>query len=99
MATYIRGVAYLRMHGCREAVTEFRKVTEHPGGSWEASGGILFEDSFTRFRGWARRGGYAMSGDSGQARMAYGKFFEVGRMRMLDSPLLREAKAEYLRLK
>ncbi len=98
-APYIRGMVYLQMKRGTEAVAEFRKIADHEGASWAATWihpnwGQYYALSYL---GMAR--GHVLAGEGAQARDAYGKFFDFWKTGDPDSPILRQAKAEFARLR
>ncbi|MGA9509378.1 MAG: winged helix-turn-helix domain-containing protein [Candidatus Sulfotelmatobacter sp.] len=98
-AVYVRGMAYLRMHRGAEATAEFQKIVDHKGASWGATWvhpnwGQYYSLSYL---GMAR--GFALVGDTANARRAYQDFFELWKDADSDVPALKQAKAEYARLR
>jgi eukaryotic-like serine/threonine-protein kinase len=87
---YIRAEALLRAHQAKAAATEFRKVLEHRGMLGNSLIGV------TAHLGLARA--YAQSGENGQARDEYRKFFELWKDADSDIPLLGQARAELPKL-
>jgi hypothetical protein len=97
-ASYVRGLAYLKMHKGAEAATEFEKITSHKGANWAATWihpnwGQYYALAFL---GTAR--GYAEAGDRAKARKAYEDFFALWSNADRNLPVLTQAKAEYARL-
>src|SRR5207248_2217543 len=88
---YVRGQAYLRAHQASSAVAEFQKILDHRGISGGAPIESLSELGVARAR--------AMSGDSSGARTAYQDFFALWKDADPDVPILKEAKAEYEKLR
>jgi eukaryotic-like serine/threonine-protein kinase len=98
-ATYVRGMAYLRMHKGVEAAAEFQKIVDHKGANWGATWvhpnwGQYYSLSYL---GMAR--GFALAGDSPKARKAFQDFFELWKDADPDVPVLKRAKEEYAKLK
>lgn len=98
-AIYVRGLAYLRMHRGAEAAAEFQKIVDHKGANWGATWvhpnwGQYYSLSYL---GMAR--GYALAGDTARAKKAFQNFFELWKDADPDIPVLKQAKAEYARLK
>ncbi len=89
-AIYLRGLAYLRARKGAEAATEFQKILDHKGANW----GIYYPLSYV---GLAR--GAAIVGDTARARKAYQDFLALWKNADPDIPILKEAKAEYEKLK
>jgi tetratricopeptide (TPR) repeat protein/predicted Ser/Thr protein kinase len=88
---YIRGYAYLAAHNGPAAAGEFQKLLDHRGIV------INFPLGALAHLGQARA--YAMSGDMTRARAKYQDFFQVWKNADPDVPILKEAKAEYDKLK
>jgi hypothetical protein len=98
-ASYLRGLAYLRLQKGVEAAAEFRKIVDHKGASWGATWvhpnwGQFYSLSYL---GMAR--GFALAGDTPKARKAFQDFFELWKDADPDIALLRQAKAEYAKLR
>lgn len=96
---YVRGLAYLRNHQGVEAATEFQKIADHQGTSWAATWvhpnwGLYYSLSYL---GMAR--GYALAAEDTQAKNAYEKFFALWKTADSDPAVLRQAHAEYARLR
>jgi serine/threonine protein kinase/tetratricopeptide (TPR) repeat protein len=97
-ASYVRGLAYLRLRKGAEAAAEFHKITDHKGASWGATWvhpnwGLYYSLSYL---GIAR--GSALAGDKAKAAKAYGDFLALWRDADPDIPILKQAKAEYAKL-
>ena len=88
---YVRGLVYLEAKRGPEAATEFQKIIDHRG---IAPVGI--EHSLAKL-GLGRA--YILSGDNARAKSAYQDFFAVWKDADPDIPILKEAKAEYVKLK
>jgi DNA-binding winged helix-turn-helix (wHTH) protein/tetratricopeptide (TPR) repeat protein len=89
MATYIRGLAYLKVKRVAQAAAEFQKILDHRGANW----GPLYPLSYV---GVAR--GSALMADKTRARKAYEDFFDLWKDADPDVPILIEARKEYGRL-
>ena len=98
-AVYVRGLAYLQMKKGREAAAEFRKIADHQGASWGATWVHPYWGQYyaLSYLGMAR--GRALAGEGAQARDAYEKFFALWKTADPDLPVLRQARAEYARLR
>jgi len=70
---------------------EFQRFIDHRGLVMNFPWGALARVGLAR--------AYAMQGDTSKARTAYQDFFTVWKDADPDVPILREAKAEYARLK
>jgi DNA-binding winged helix-turn-helix (wHTH) protein/tetratricopeptide (TPR) repeat protein len=97
--TYVRGVAFLRMHKGAEAATEFQKIVDHKGANWAATWlhpnwGQYYSLSYL---GMAR--GFAQAGENAKAQKAFEEFFALWKDANPDIAILTLAKAEYARLK
>ena len=98
-AIYVRGLAYLSMHRGAEAAAEFQKIVDHKGANWGATWvhphwGQYYSLSYL---GMAR--GYALAGDLAGAKKAFQDFFGLWKDADPDIPVLKQAKAEYAKLK
>jgi eukaryotic-like serine/threonine-protein kinase len=96
---YLRGLAYLRLHRGADAVAEFQKIIDHKGASWGATWvhpnwGLYYSLSYV---GMAR--GSALAGDTAKAKKAFQDFFELWKDADPEIPILRQAKAEYAKLR
>jgi eukaryotic-like serine/threonine-protein kinase len=88
---YLRGEAYLAAEQASSAAAEFQKIIDHPGIHRNCLTGA------TAHLGVARA--YAMAGDTAKAREEYQKFFTLWKDADPDVPILRDAKAEYAKVK
>ncbi len=88
---YLRGEAYLMLHDGNRAAAEFQKFIDHYGLVLNFPWGAL-----ARF-GLARA--YAMQGSTVKARAAYQDFLTLWKDADPDIPILKEAKAEYAKLR
>jgi len=88
---YVRGLVYLRAHQGQEAAAEFKKILEHRGVAPIAPEYALAHLGLGR--------AYALSGDHINARKAYQDFLALWKDADPDIPILKEAKAEYAKLK
>ena len=88
---YIRGQAQLVAHNGAAAVTEFQKFLDHRGVTLNFPLGALSHLGLAR--------AYAMQGDTGKARAAYQDFLALWKDADPDIPILKEAKAEYAKLR
>ncbi|HEY6266853.1 MAG TPA: hypothetical protein VIX11_01030 [Candidatus Acidoferrum sp.] len=89
-AVYLRGLAYLLLHQGNEAAAEFQKLLDHRGLVGNSSRAALAHLGLAR--------SYALTGDMAKARSAYQDFFALWKDADADIPILKEAKAEYLKL-
>jgi eukaryotic-like serine/threonine-protein kinase len=88
---YVRGEAYLAGHQESRAVAEFQKILDYRGVVFNEPIGALAHLSIAR--------AYALQGDTAKARTAYNDFFTLCKAADHDLPILKQAKAEYTRLK
>ena len=87
---YIRGQAQLLAHNGPAAAVEFQKFLDHRGIV------INFPLGALAHLGLARA--HALSGDTAKAKAAYQDFLALWREADPDIPILKEAKAEYVKL-
>jgi tetratricopeptide (TPR) repeat protein len=88
---YVRGEAYLATHQGAAAVTEFQKVLTHRG--------IVAGDPIDALARLQLGRAYTLSGDKTKARAAYQDFLNLWKDADPDVPILKQAQAEYARLK
>jgi len=88
---YLRGQAYLSAHNGTAAAAEFQKFLDHRGIVLNFPLGALAHLGLAR--------AYALSGDTTKARTAYQDFFALWKDADSDIPILKEAKADYEKLK
>jgi eukaryotic-like serine/threonine-protein kinase len=88
---YIRGEAYLMLHGGNAAAAEFQKFIYHRGLVVNFPWGALARLQLGR--------AYAMQGDTAKAKAAYQDFLTLWKDADPDIPVLIAAKAEYAKLK
>ncbi|MGA8432683.1 MAG: serine/threonine-protein kinase [Candidatus Sulfotelmatobacter sp.] len=91
LPAYIRGEAFLAAHDGKAAAAEFQKVLDHRGIVVNAPHGALAHLQLGR--------AFAMAGDATQAKIAYQDFLTLWKDADPDIPVLKEAKAEYARLR
>lgn len=98
-AVYVRGLVYLHMKRGAEAAAEFRKIADHEGASWGATWVHPYWGQYyaLSYLGMAR--GEMLAGQVAQARAAYEKFFALWKTADPDLPVLRQARAEYAKLR
>ena len=88
---FVRGQAYLVAHNGNLAAAEFRKILDHRGIVLNFPVGALARLGLAR--------AYVLSGDTAKARPAYQDFLALWKDADPDIPILKEAKAEYAKLK
>jgi hypothetical protein len=98
-AVYLRGLAYLRLHKGAESAAEFEKILSHKGANWGSAWRYPYWGQFysLSYLGLARAS--ALAGDTTKAGKAFQDFFEVWKDADPDIPILKQAKAEYAKLR
>jgi eukaryotic-like serine/threonine-protein kinase len=88
---YVRGLAYLRVRNGGAAAGEFQKMLDHR---------TMLGNSPTSALARLQLGkAYSMTEDTAKAKGAYQDFFALWKDADPDSPILKEAKAEYAKLR
>jgi serine/threonine protein kinase/tetratricopeptide (TPR) repeat protein len=87
---YLRGEAYLMLHDGNGAAAEFQKFVDHRGVVVNFPWGALARLGMAR--------AYPMQGSPAKARAAYLDFLTLWKDADPDTPILKEAKAEYAKL-
>jgi eukaryotic-like serine/threonine-protein kinase len=90
-SVYLRGEAYAAAHQGSAAVAEFQKILDHPGVVLNEPIGALAHLGLAR--------AYGLSSDTAKAKSAYQDFFALWKDADPDIPIVKEAKAEYAKLK
>ena len=90
-SAYERGQAYLLLHQGNEAAAEFQKILDHPGVVFNSITGPLARLQLGR--------AYALAGDEAKARAEYQDLFALWKDADPEIPILKQAKAEYAKLK
>jgi eukaryotic-like serine/threonine-protein kinase len=88
---YVRGLAQLNMRQGKEAAAEFQKILDHRGICVTSPLCSLSHLQLGRAR--------VLSGDNAGGRAAYQDFFALWKNADPDVPVLKEAKAEYAKLR
>jgi serine/threonine protein kinase/tetratricopeptide (TPR) repeat protein len=88
---YVRGEAYLAAGQGGVAAAEFQKLIDHRGITWSCTTGALARLGLGR--------AYTLAGDKTKAHAAYQDFLALWKDADPDIPILKEAKAEYEKLK
>jgi len=88
---YVRGEAYLALGDANWAATEFQKFIDHRGLVANFPWGALARLGLAR--------AYAMQDDTFKARAAYQDFLTLWKDADSDIPILKQAKAEYAKLR
>jgi tetratricopeptide (TPR) repeat protein len=89
--SYVRGQAYLAMHRGNDAAVEFQRILDHRGLNGNSPLGALAHLQIGR--------AYAMSGDPAKAHAAYQDFLALWKDADPDIPILKQAKAEFAKLR
>jgi len=88
---YVRAKASLNAQQGQLAAAEFQKILDHRGLFWNCATGALAHLGLAR--------AYALQGDTTKARAAYQDFLALWNDADPDIPILKQAKAEYAKLK
>src|ERR1700675_2759496 len=88
---YVRGEAYLAAHRGNEAAAEFQRILDHHGLVLNEPIGALAHLQIAR--------AYMLQGDTTKARAAYRDFLTLWKDADPQIPILKQAKAEYAKLK
>jgi tetratricopeptide (TPR) repeat protein len=88
---YVRGLAYLQAKRGADAAAEFQKIVDHRG--------ISPVDQLHSYAKLGLARAYVMTGDSAKAKAAYQDFLALWKDADADVPVLKEAKAEYEKVK
>jgi len=92
MPAYVRGEVYLAAHRGAQAAAEFQRILDHQSVFFfSAPIGVLARLQLAR--------AYAMQGDTAKAHAAYQDFLALWKDADPDIPILKQAKAEYAKLK
>ena len=92
-ASYVQGLAYLRLHDAGHALNAFQAAIRSNSGT--------LQFAFASFRAQVQLGlarAYAMGGDKADAKKAYESFFQTWKNADADLPMLVAAKKEYAAL-
>jgi tetratricopeptide (TPR) repeat protein len=88
---YVRGVTYLDARQGAEAAVEFQKILDHRG--------IVVGDPIGALARLQLGRAYVLSGDNAKAKSAYEDFLTLWKDADPDIPILKQAKAEYAKLR
>jgi tetratricopeptide (TPR) repeat protein/predicted Ser/Thr protein kinase len=91
LPAYLRGLAYLKAKQGGQAAAEFQKIVDHKGTT-----------ALSPYLALAKLGlgrAAALQGNAAKARLAYQDFFAMWKDADADVPVLKEAKAEYEKVK
>jgi len=97
---YIRGEAYLAGGQANAAAAEFQKILDHGGIVWNCWTGALAHLEVARARALQSRTSQGPDGEAArvQALAAYQDFLTLWKDADADTPILKQAKAEYAKL-
>jgi hypothetical protein len=98
---YIRGNAYLAASDGATAASEFQKILDHSGIVWNCWTGVLAHLGVARANALQSRTSQGADADAARVRAlaAYKDFLTLWKDADQDIPILREAKAEYAKLR
>jgi DNA-binding winged helix-turn-helix (wHTH) protein/tetratricopeptide (TPR) repeat protein len=88
---YARGEAYLATRQGRQAAVEFQKILDHRG--------IVISDPVGALAHLQLGRAYVLAGDKDKARTSYKDFLTLWKDADRDIPILKQAKAEYAKLR
>ncbi len=99
--TYIRGEAYLAARQGKEAATEFQKILDHSGIVWNCWTGALAHLGVARANALQAKTSQSADDDAAHVRAlaAYQAFLTLWKDADPDIPILKQAKAEYAKLR
>jgi tetratricopeptide (TPR) repeat protein len=89
--SYLRGLAYLQLHQGRQAAAEFQKMIDHPG--------VVMRDVIGALARLQMARAQQMEGNTAAALHYYEEFLALWKDADPDLQPLRDAKAEYARLR
>jgi tetratricopeptide (TPR) repeat protein len=98
---YVRGGAYLAAGQSKAAAAEFQKIIDHNGIVWNCWTGALAHLGLARANAVQFKASQGAEADAARVRAlaAYKDFLTLWKDADPDIPVLKEAKAEYARLK
>jgi eukaryotic-like serine/threonine-protein kinase len=98
---YIRGQAYLAAGQGSAAAAEFQKIIDHSGIVWNCWTGALAHLGVARANALQARTSHGAEADAARVRAlaAYKDFLTLWKDADPDIPILKQAKAEYAKLK
>jgi len=88
---YFRGLAHLAAQQGGEAAAEFQKILDHPG--------VVLNDPIAALARLGLAHAYAVQGNTGKAKAAYGEFFTLWKNADPDTPIYQQAKADFAGLR
>ena len=98
---YARGEAYLAAGQGKESAVEFQKIIDHSGIVWNCWTGALAHLGVARANALQSRTAQGADADAARVRAlaAYKDFLTIWKDADADIPILKEAKAEYTKLR
>jgi tetratricopeptide (TPR) repeat protein len=98
--TYVRGQAYLAAGNGSAAATEFQKILDHSGIIWNCWTGALAYLGKARANALQATAEQGVGPDAARVRAiaVYKEFFTLWKDAQLNTPILKQAKAEYEKL-
>jgi len=90
-SAYVRGEALAAAHRYAEAAAEFQKILDHRG--------IVSADPIGALAHVQLGRTFALAGDKAKAKTAYDDFLTLWKDADPDVPILKQAKAEYAKLR
>lgn len=97
-AFYFRGLSYLQIHKGIAAAAEFKKIVDHKGASWGATGVHTYWGQYYALSELGMARGLALAGDAAKARKAYEDFLALWKNADKEIPVPKQAQAEYAKL-
>jgi hypothetical protein len=99
--TYVRGEAYLAARQGNAAAAEFQKILDHGGIVWNCWTGALAHLGVARANALQARTSRGADADASRVRAfaAYKDFVVIWKDADPDIPILKDAKAEYAKLR
>ncbi len=88
---FVRGEAYLAAHQGNQAAAEFQKILDHRG--------LVLNQPIAPLAHLGLARAYVLQGDTAKARGAYQDFLTLWKDADPDIPILKQAKAEYAKLR
>ena len=98
--TYVRGEAFLAAGDGKAAVAEFQKILDHGGIVWNCWTGALAHLGVARANALLTRASHGADADAARVRAlaAYNDFLALWKDADPNTPVLKQARAEYARL-
>jgi serine/threonine protein kinase/tetratricopeptide (TPR) repeat protein len=87
---FLRGESYLAAHQGTEAAAEFQKILDHPG--------VVLNQPIAALAHLGLAHAYVLQGNTAKAKSAYQDFLTLWKDADSDIPVLKQAKAEFMKL-